>query len=93
MIGFVIATFDLPYGAECQSDGSSGSVMSLRTAGIVKGFRTPARHGGGRMRGGRRPKSLEGGNRGGVCAGGGVSLWGFNANVRSDFSVPDRDDG
>ena len=61
---------------------SPGRLLATpRTAGIVKGFRMPARHGRGRMRGGRRPKSLEGGNRGGVCASGGVSLWGFNANV------------
>src|SRR6516162_10484410 len=26
---------------------------------------------------GRRPKSLRGGNRGGVCGGSGVGLWGF----------------
>src|SRR5438874_4528767 len=38
-----------------------------RAAGIVKGFRTPAGHGRDEMRGGRRPKSLGGGNRGG-CA-------------------------
>jgi hypothetical protein len=60
---------------------------------FVKGFRTPASRGRGRMHGGRRLKSLEGGNRGGVCAGGDVSLWRFHANVRSDFSVPDRDGG
>ena len=36
-----------------------------RTAGVVKGFRTPASHWREGMRGGRRPKSLEGGNRGG----------------------------
>jgi hypothetical protein len=39
------------------------------------------------MHGGRRPKSLEGGNRGEVCAGGGVRLWGFSAGVCSDFSI------
>src|SRR5437868_5052365 len=33
-------------------------------SGIVKGFRTPASHGRVGMHGGRRPKSLEGGNRG-----------------------------
>jgi hypothetical protein len=37
----------------------------LRTAGIVKGFWTPARRRREGMHGGRRPKSLEGGNRGG----------------------------
>jgi hypothetical protein len=35
-------------------------IVVTRTAGIVKGFQTPARHGRGRMHGGRRPKSLEG---------------------------------
>lgn len=39
----------------------------------------PAVRGRERMYGGRRPKSLEGGNRGGVRAGGGIGLWGFNA--------------
>src|SRR5690349_21002153 len=34
--------------------------------GIVKGFRTPARHRAEGLHGGRRPKSPEGGNRGGV---------------------------
>ena len=33
-------------------------------SGIVKGFRMPASHAEG-LHGGRRPKSLEGGNRGG----------------------------
>jgi hypothetical protein len=76
-----------------QSADSRPSRACSGTGRFVKGFRTPAicrREG---MHGGRRPKSLEGGNRGGVCAGGGVSLWGFYANFRPDFSVPDRDDG
>src|SRR5437868_9021705 len=46
-------------------DGSLPAVG--RATGIVKGFRTPAGHGRDEMRGGRRPKSLGGGNRGG-CA-------------------------
>src|SRR6516164_7661140 len=33
---------------------------------------------------GRRPKSLRGGNRGGVCAGSGVGLWGFRVDVSPD---------
>jgi hypothetical protein len=37
-------------------------------AGFVKGFRTPARDGRDEGLGGRRPKSLEGGNRGRVFA-------------------------
>ena len=41
------------------------SVRARRTAGNVKGFRTPASDWREGMRGGRRPKSLEGGNRGG----------------------------
>jgi len=54
-------------------------IAASGTSAYVKGFRMPAVRGRGRMHGGRRPKSLEGGNRGGVCAGGGVGLWGFNA--------------
>src|SRR6516164_2838603 len=50
--------------------------------GSLRVFRMPAVRGRGRIHGGRRPKSLEGGNRGGVCAGGGVGLWGFNARRR-----------
>jgi len=41
-----------------------GIATSLVTA-IVKGFRMPARHRRVGVHGGRRPKSLEGGNRGG----------------------------
>src|SRR5215468_3049631 len=44
----------------------------------VKGFRTPASQWRDEMLGGRRPKSLRGGNRGGVCAGSGVGLWRFS---------------
>ena len=43
----------------------SRMIVVPRTAGIVKGFRTPARHRREGAHGGRRPKSLEGGNRGG----------------------------
>jgi hypothetical protein len=42
---------------------------------------------------GRRPKSLRGGNRGGVCAGGGVGQWGFSADVGPDAPVWNRGDG
>jgi hypothetical protein len=58
-----------------------GSAAALRTAAIVKGFRMPARHRREGVHGGRRPKSLEGGNRGGVRDGGGVDLWGFGAGA------------
>jgi hypothetical protein len=70
----------------------TGGVLR-RTTTFVKGFRTPVRYGRGRMHGGRRPKSLEGGNRGGSLRRRWCQSIGFNANVRSDFSVPDRDDG
>jgi hypothetical protein len=50
---------------------------SRRTAGIVKGFRTPARHRRGQAHEGRRPKSLEGGNRGGSSHDADVDLWGI----------------
>jgi hypothetical protein len=43
-------------------------------------------------RGGRRPKSLEGGNRGEFRVGGSVGLWGFRRSVWLDFSVADRND-
>ena len=43
--------------------------------------------------GGRRPKSLKGGNRGGVCVDSGVGLWGFSAAVFRDLAVSNRDDG
>jgi hypothetical protein len=58
----------------------SRSIVIAMT-GIVKGFRMPARHRREGMHGGRRPKSLEGGNRGGVRDGGGVDLWGFGAGA------------
>jgi hypothetical protein len=57
------------------------SAVRAGRSGIVKGFRMPARHRRKGMHGGRRPKSLEGGNRGGVCDGGGVDLWGFGAGA------------
>jgi len=41
------------------------------------------------MHGGRRPKSLEGGNRGGVCACGCVGLWGFKARLWTTWSLSD----
>jgi hypothetical protein len=63
---------------------------SRRRTAIVKGFRMPAVRRRERVHGGRRPKSLEGGNRGGVCAGGGVSLWGFNARLGVRFFVLGR---
>jgi len=44
----------------------------------VKGFRTPASQWRDEMLGGRRPKSLRGGNRGEVSAGSGVGLWRFS---------------
>src|SRR5437868_4844761 len=56
-----------------------------RAAGIVKGFRTPAGHGRDEMRGGRRPKSLGGGNRGPAWHNGAarwsgaLELWGFES--------------
>src|SRR5215471_21149774 len=43
----------------------AGGNLPLRTSGIVKGFRMPARRRREGVHGGRRPKSLEGGNRGG----------------------------
>src|SRR5262249_59369561 len=61
--------------------------------GIVKGFRMAARDRREGMHGSKRPKSLEGGNRGGVRDGGGVDLWGFGAGAGCDLSVPNRDDG
>ena len=52
--------------------------LSVNISAIVKGFRTPASQWRDEMLGGRRPKSLRGGNRGGVCAGSGVGLWRFS---------------
>ena len=72
---------------------STRSTHDRRTAGIVKGFRMPAGHRREGMHGGRRPKSLEGGNRGGVCAGGGVGLWGFSADALICVWLSDRDAG
>ena len=54
---------------------------SRRMSVLVKGFRMPARRSREGTHRGRRPKSLEGGKRGGVLAGGGVSLWGFDARM------------
>ena len=57
---------------------SSHSTVAAATALHVKGFRTPASQWRDEMLGGRCPKSLRGGNRGGVCAGSGVGLWRFS---------------
>ena len=63
----------------------AGSIDVTKLAAYVKGFRMPGARRREGMHGGRRPKSLEGGKREGVCAGGGVSLWGslwgFNARL------------
>src|SRR6516162_778646 len=69
------------------------SVLAAGTALRVKGFRTPARQGRDGIVGGRRPKSLKGGNRGGICAGIGVGLWGFSAGVCPHLSVSNGDHG
>ena len=53
----------------------------------------PARHRRAGKHGGRRPKSLEGGKRGDVRAGGGVSLWGFKARLWVASSLSNRDAG
>ena len=45
--------------------GSPRSMARAGTSGIVKGFRMPARRRREGRHGGRRPKSHEGGNRGG----------------------------
>jgi hypothetical protein len=68
-------------------------LQMAKLAGIVKGFRTPAIRRREGMHGGRRPKSLEGGNRGGVCGGGGISLWGFSARLWVASSLSDGDAG
>jgi hypothetical protein len=57
---------------------SEPSAGEAGTSAHVKGFRTPASQWRDEMLGGRRPKSLRGGNRGGVCAGSGVGLWRFS---------------
>jgi hypothetical protein len=46
-------------------------------SGIVKGFRMPAGDRTEWLHGGRRPKSLEGGNRGGARTDADVDLWGI----------------
>ena len=54
------------------------------TPALVKGFRTPASHWREGMHGGRRPKSLEGGNRGPwVERRGAMELWGFESRGQS----------
>src|SRR4029077_7470896 len=52
---------------ECLSGGlfAPFHLCGIRMAVFVKGFRTPASHWREDVHGGRRPKSLEGGNRGG----------------------------
>ena len=72
-----------------QADGPFGSNLAgssavPRTAGIVKGFRMPAKRRREGMHGGRRPKSLEGGNRGPwVERRGAMELWGFESRGQS----------
>jgi hypothetical protein len=51
------------------------SVARAGRSGIVKVSDACQAHRREGMLGGRRPKSLEGGNRGGVRDGGGVDLW------------------
>jgi hypothetical protein len=59
-------------------------------AGIVKGFRMPVRHRCEGVHGGRRPKSLEGGNRE-EFARMALSVYGeFAAATASDLSVSER---
>ena len=58
--------------------GFSTEALVRRTGLHVKGFRTPASQWRDEMLGGRRPKSLRGGNRGEVSAGSGVGLWRFS---------------
>src|SRR5207302_7587693 len=41
------------------------------------------------LHGGRRPKSLEGGNRGGVCAGGSVGIWGLKVRFCATWPLSD----
>jgi hypothetical protein len=60
---------------------------------FVKGFRMPAGYKRVGVHGGRRPKSLEGGNRGGVREAV-VSVYGDLAPVLDlILSVPNRDEG
>jgi len=89
----MLAGIFLPSAGDLLFDGCIVNEVEAkdRNVGIVKGFRTPASHWRAGVYGGRRPKSLEGGNRGGVCAGGGVGLWGFSAGVCFDVSSSSRE--
>jgi len=58
--------------------------------GFVKGFRTPAIRRREGMHEGRRPKSLEGGNRGGSWRRRWCRLWGFSAVPRFDLIFRSR---
>jgi len=60
-------------------------VFMLRVFGRLPGTDSAARSEG------RRPKTLRGGNRGGVCGGSGVGLWGFSACVCPHLSVSNGD--
>ena len=52
-------------GSQVQQGGLRAAVALTAPTAVVKGFRMPAGHRGVGVHGGRRPKSLEGGNRGG----------------------------
>ena len=72
----------------------SGVRMPSRAmTAIVKGFRMPAGRRRAGMHGGRRPKSLEGGNRGGVRTDAGVDLWDSGAVCAVIFRFSNTDDG
>jgi hypothetical protein len=60
---FCSSTPRVRFGSNLPVPGGSGGRAGR--SGIVKGFRTAARHRREGVHGGRRPKSLEGGNRGG----------------------------
>jgi hypothetical protein len=76
-----LPTRDLPTRWPFRAVESGQSPAAQPMTVTVKGFRMPARRRREGMHGGRRPKSLEGGNRGGVRIGGGVRLWRFSADV------------
>ena len=73
-----------------QSQGVAGAAISSAGPNVPKGSNSLGREGpeslrvsdacqplARRMHGGRRPKSLEGGDRGGVGTDAGVDLWGI----------------
>ena len=62
----MLAGIFLPSAGDLLFDGCIVNEVEAkdRNVGIVKGFRTPASHWRAGVYGGRRPKSLEGGNRG-----------------------------